>query len=310
MDRRRLLRAGAVLSATSITGCVGKILPGDEQSVFKSINRRGTNLAVNLRPDANIQRVNLITPNGKQANYATLSSGESRAILSLLNRDFAQVKYAYTPGDNTVVAIDRDGDQHEKEVPLKPRLAAKSISLLGEERSGNYTEHERYTNPVIAIQNTGTAPALIIESAVQGSSVPAPKQLPTGRIALGRRDISADLEQLGRKESASTPFKNRGRQSIVTIPPNESMKVITSYHPFGFTATAATMGKQVRQQLQNDWGEQTASATALLVGRTGRLKIPFSVRFAGTVKAATTAGEEYMYFQNAKVTDSSIESSK
>ena len=307
MNRRRLLRAGAVLSAASVTGCVGNILSGGEQSVFESVKRQGTNLVVSLRPDADVQRVNLITPNGKQANYVTLASGESRVVLSLLNRDFARVKYAYTPGDNTLVAIDRNGDQHEKEVPLKPRLTTKNISFLGEQKSDNYTEHERYTNPVIAIQNTGTAPALIIESAVQGSSVPAPKQLPNGRIALGRRDISADLEQLGREESDSTPFKNQGRQSIVAVPPNRSLKVITSYHPFGFTATAATMGKQVRQQLQNDWGGKTTSATALLVGRTGRLKIPFSVRFAGTVKAATTAGEEYMYFRNTKVSGSSIE---
>ena len=309
MDRRRVLRTGAVLSTASITGCIGNILPGDEPSVFKSISREETDLVVNLRPDANIQRVNLITPDGKQANYETLASGESRTTLSLLNRSFAQVKYAYTPGDNTLVAINGNGDQHEKEVPLKPRLAAKNISFLGKEKSGNYTEHERYTNPVIAIQNTGTAPALIIESAVQGSSVPAPKQLPNGRIALGRQDISADLEQLGRKDSASTSIKNRGRQSIVAIPPNESKRVITSYHPFGFTATAVTMGKQVRQQLQNNWGGQTASATALLVGRTGRLKVSFSIRFTGTVKSATTAGEEYMYFQNTKVVESSTESS-
>ena len=306
MNRRRLLKTGAVLSTASVAGCVGDILPGGEQSVFESVSRQGNNLVVNLRSDANIQRVNLISPNGNMGSYAKLSSGESKATLTLFEWNFARVKYAYAPGTNTLAAIDSNGDIHEKKIPLKPRLKAENISFLGRKRSSSYAEYERYTEPVIQIRNTGSAPAVILESAVTGSQVPAPKQLPSGQIELGRQDIAAELAQLGRDESADTDLKNRGPQRIVTLPPSSSLKVITAYHPFGFPTTAVKMSNELNQQLKNKWGGKSASATATLVERTGRLKTEFTVQFGGNVKGALTSGEEYQYFQNARVVGSSI----
>lgn len=306
MDRRRFLKAGAVFGSVSVAGCVGNVLSGGQQSVFEEISRQGTNLVVNLTPDANIQRVNLISPDGSRANSARLAEGESRVVLSLLNRNFAGVRYVYTPGTNTVVAIDESGAEHEQEVPLNPRLSATNISLLRGRRSNTYADYERYTNPIITVENTGSAPALIIESAVRGSSVPRSEGLPNGPLTLDRSQLSADLEQLGRQESSDTQLKNRGTQSIVTIPPSTSVQVITSYYPLGFTATATSMGAEAKQRLQEQWGGRTIDATAVFAGRTGRLRVPFSAVFDGTTKAAITGGPELLYFDSTQITGSSI----
>jgi hypothetical protein len=305
MDRRQFLRAGIVVSSASIAGCAGNVLSGGQQSIFEDISRRGTNLIVSLNPDANIRRVNLITPDGTQANYVQLATGESQAVLSLLNRNFAQVRYVYTPGENTLVAIDENGNEHEQKVPLKPRLSATGISLLRNRKSGTYADYERYTDPVVSVENTGSAPALIIESAVRGSSVPTPEGLPNGPLTLGRKELSADLEQLGRNESSDTPLRNRGTQSIVTIPPGSSVQVITAYHPLGFTTTATSMGQQAKQRLDERWGGRTITPTLVLAERTGRLKVPFSTRFSGTPKSAITGGREYLYFSSTQITSSS-----
>lgn len=306
MDRRQFLRAGIVLSSASVAGCAGNVFSGDQQAIFEDIGREGTNLIVSLNPDANIRRVNLITPDGTQANYIQLAAGESRGVLSLLDRNFAEVRYVYTPGENTLVAIDENGNEHEQTVPLKPRLSATSISLLRDRKSGTYADYERYTDPVVRVKNTGSAPALIIESAVRGSSVPTPEELPNGPLTLGRKELSADLEQLGRNESSDTRLRNRGTQSIVTIPPDSSVQVITSYHPLGFTTTAASMGQQAKQRLDKKWGGRTITPTLVLAERTGRLKVSFSARFGGAPKSAITGGSEYLYFGGTRITDSSV----
>jgi hypothetical protein len=306
MNRRWFLRAGAVFGSASVAGCIGNVLSGGQQSVFEDISRQGTNLIISLDPSANIRRVNLITPDGTLANYAQLAAGESQAVLSLLNRNFTQVEYIYTPGINTLVAIDENGNEHKQEVPLKPRLSAASISLLRGRRTDTYAGYERYTNPVIHVENTGSAPALIIESAVRGPAVPSPERLPNGPLTLGRRELFADLEQLGRRESPNTPLYKRGTQSIITIPPGTSVRVITDFHPLGFITTAGSMWEQAKQRLRERWGGQTIAATAILVERTGRLKVNFSARFRGVPKAAITAGPELLYFDATQITDSSV----
>lgn len=307
MNRRRLLKSGAVLSTASVAGCIGDILPGND-SVFDSISRQGMNLLVNFRSDADIQQVVLVTPNGNQGSNTEIPTGESQAVLPLFQRNYVEIQYAYAPGTNTIVAVDNDGNEHEKEVTLTPRLQAQNISFLGGNKSGSYGEGERYTKPVIQVQNTGSAPAIIIESAITGSNVPNPQQLPNGELSLKSNELSADLEQLGRDDS-QRELKNRGPQWVFPLAPGSSVKAITSYEPFGFPMTAAKMGKEANQQLQNKWGGRSVSATATLVERTGRLNIDFSVSFGGSVKGALTSGEDYLYFQNTQVTNTSIDSS-
>jgi hypothetical protein len=309
MDRRRFLKTGVVLSSASVAGCTGNMLSGGQQSTFEDISRQGTDLIVNLNPNANIQQVNLITPDGTQATSTQLAAGESQAVLSLLNRSFAQIKYVYTPGTNTLVAIGENGNEHEQEMSLRPRLSATSISLLQDRKSNTYAGYERHTDPVVTVENTGSAPALIIESAVRGASVPTSERLPDGSLTLNREGLSADLEQLGRNESLDPSLQNRGTQSIVTIPPDASIQVITTYHPLGFTTTAGSMGKQTKQRLEERWGGQTITATAILAERTGRLKVSFSARFGGTPQAAITGGRELLYFENTQITTSSATSS-
>lgn len=305
MDRRRFLKAGVVLSSASVAGCIGNVLPGGNQSVFKEVRREGTDLFVSFNPDASIRRLNLITPDGTLANYTRLAAGESQAVLSLLNHDFARVKFAYTPGDNTLVAIDEDGNEHEKQTPLKPQLSATSISLLGDRKAGTYADYERHTDPVATVENTGSAPALIIESAVRGSSVPTPEGLPDGPLTLDRRKISAELKQVGQNESSDTPLRDRGTQSIVVIPPGASIQTMTAYHPLGFTTTADSMGQQAKQRLKEKWGGRTITATLVLAARTGRLKVSFSAQFGGKPKSTTTSGPEFLYFSGTQIKDSS-----
>ncbi len=287
MNRRQFLTsASATAVAASVGGCLSNVL-GGEPEVFRDITTEDTSLIVTFSEDTDIQSVNLITSDGTRFNGTRLSPGEYRAAIGLISTSIIGLEYAYAPGTYTLVAVDSEGTEYEREITLRPNTSITDVSFLREQWAGTYDEWRRYTAPVLRIDNSVSdsndaivGPDIVVDSGVVGN-VPQPTSL------------SAD-------NSGTTgllPVGETNSSEVLVVGANTTRVALTSYLPFTFSGDKYNSETAVRRR----WAGKTVDATLVLKTLMG-ISTDFTVKYTGTVqKAFFFLGDSIFYLDNSKV---------
>jgi hypothetical protein len=293
MDRRQfLVSTSATVAAASVGGCLGNVLGGGKE-IFKNVATKGTSLIVTFPENSNIQSVNLIASDGTQFNGTRLSSGEYKAAIGLLSTSISGVDYAYTPGTYTLVAVDSENTEHNREITLRPQTSITDVSFLRNHWGGTYEKIRRYTAPMVTIDNTASdstdtivGPDIVVDSGVKGPNVPQPRPL-SAKTGGG---------------SGVVPVGKVGGSKVFVIDADTTRRALTRYEPFAFPADDGYDSKTaVRQQ----WAGATTDATAVLKTLTGTTT-DFTVKYAGNVQQIYSLSATW-YFANSKVVSTAPE---
>jgi hypothetical protein len=294
MNRRQFLTSASVtVTVASISGCLGNAL-GGEPEVFKKITAEGTSLVVTFAEDSDIQSVNLIASDGSQFNGTNLNAGEYQAAINLIGFSFGNsIKYIYTPGKYTLVAVDSEGTEYEREVIVRPNTSVADISFLRNHLTDSYEKSLRYTAPVVTFDNTAdnssdaiVGPDIVTGSGVSGSNIPQSKTVST-ETANGLKPVTGSDDNSG----------------YLLLGADTTRRAITSYQPFMFSKSDGygNDGYESAAAIRRQWAGETVNAMFTSTNLTS-IATDFTVKYAGTAKENHfIVSGTILYFDNSKI---------
>lgn len=305
MNRRQFLMGGsATVAAVSVGGCLGNVLGGGKE-IFKKITTEGISLVVTFAENTDIQSAHLITSAGSQFAGTSLNPGEYKATINLISFSFGvSIEYAYTPGSYTLVAVDSEGNEYEQEITLHPNTSVSNIEFLKSNRKdfGEIVDYERYTAPVMTIDNTTDSssdalvgPDIISGSGITGPNIPQPKTEAT--------DYSNGIKPLVTTDDTS---------GFLILGANTSRRTITTYSPFAFPKDDGygNTGYKSVAALRQRWSGKTVDArftTTSPVSTTTDTN--FTVKYTGNIQTHNFIGTSLFYFKNINVVNISTKTS-
>lgn len=159
-SRRRLLAWSGTVVLGGLAGCVGD--EGNNSgsptasstpsggTVFEEIRFEGPELVVELRPNHDVSRINLIDPNGSLYTQTDVAKGASIGRLQILDIQAGLGDYEhYAPGTYELTAIKEDSTQ-TRSLEMRPSLRLTAAS--------QYKPEVNRGNLSFKIENIGTAP--------------------------------------------------------------------------------------------------------------------------------------------------------
>ena len=188
-DRRTVLRTAAVLSA-GLAGCLngstetgdGTTTPNDdsdEQGILRQVAVEGTELGVELGSEADVDRVNLIQPNGELFGTREVAAGVQQVSF--------EIGTAYDPGEYRILAVQNGETAAETSLEIRPQLEIVDVGLFrnnpdkpwDEVYGESETDTKKNGEAFVTVANTGTGPEAVIELRFVGD-VPNPIENPHG----------------------------------------------------------------------------------------------------------------------------------
>ncbi|NLV03610.1 hypothetical protein [Haloferax volcanii] len=167
-DRRTVLRTAAVLSA-GLAGCLngsgetsdGTTTPNDdsdEQGILRQVAVEGTELGVEHSSEADVDRVNLIQPNGELFGTREVAAGVQQVSF--------EIGTAYDPGEYWVIAVHGEETVAETSVKIRPQLEIVNVGLFrnnpdkpwDEVYGESETNRRKDSEAFVSIRNSGTGP--------------------------------------------------------------------------------------------------------------------------------------------------------
>ncbi|KAB1198189.1 MULTISPECIES: hypothetical protein [Haloferax] len=178
-NRRTVLRTAASLSLFGLAGCLngsGETGSGattanddsDGQGVLSRVAVEGTALVVELGGGADVERVNLIQPNGELFGKREVAAGARRVSF--------EIGTAYDPGEYRVLAVQDEDVLAEMSLEIQPELEIVDIGLFrnnpdkpwdevyGESETNRIKNSEAY----VKVRNLGTGPDAIVKLRFSG----------------------------------------------------------------------------------------------------------------------------------------------
>ncbi|QLH76947.1 hypothetical protein HZS55_06405 [Halosimplex rubrum] len=153
-SRRRFLKGGLVVSAAGLAGCAGAGSAGTStpsNPVFEETSISGSDLVVDLQEDNEVDKVNLIAPDGSGFLSTGVAAGATTVRFSLFQH---RVMSHYTPGEHVLVAIAADEELASIPLELAPKLEITDVEPY---MGGRETLSNR-GNLLVTAKNLGTGP--------------------------------------------------------------------------------------------------------------------------------------------------------
>ncbi|MFB6362095.1 MAG: hypothetical protein ABEH59_12350 [Halobacteriales archaeon] len=165
-SRRALLGGVSTAISAGLAGCLGgggQSTPTTEASVIERTGFDGRFLVVELAPDHDVSRLNLIGPEGSAVAQTDVATGETKASLEILKVEPQPAMEHYTPGRHEIIAV-QESDEVTREIELRPRF-----ELIGIRQNRDPEYDSQLANLVFTISNTGTARSWVYDIAFSGA---------------------------------------------------------------------------------------------------------------------------------------------
>ncbi|CDK39190.1 uncharacterized protein domain protein [Halorubrum sp. AJ67] len=163
ISRRRLLACSGTALLSGVAGCLGTNTArnGTESptgspsppidSVFEEIEFVGPNLVVTLAEDHDVDRLNLISPDGGTFEQVTVTEGVTTAEFQILYKSGG----SYDTGNYELVAV-RGESSDTMSVELRPE-----ISVVDVEPDVDVDDQNSTGRLFVTVENTGTGPTWV-----------------------------------------------------------------------------------------------------------------------------------------------------
>jgi len=266
IDRRTALQTLGSLTLAGVAGCLGNdgSTPSSSSTTggtppFADVHMQGTRLVVELASSADVEHVNLVTPNGSLFGTRGVAQGASRVTFD--------AGTTYPPGEYEIVAVDGDQTLGTTTRTLQPDLQILDMGIGRNQpdKMWNGTSGEIADEAFITVQNQGSGPIAVTKLLFIGD-VPLPSTK-RGTNYVNNSDVSGIYDP----EADSTTPK-------VVVPPGERRTVYSSTSPFGFAPGGAVTCAE---------HEQSGSFETILKTSIGdSLTATYDVTYSGTEQVA------------------------
>ncbi|MDQ2055280.1 hypothetical protein [Halobellus sp. H-GB7] len=258
ISRRNVLRTAAGAALVSVAGCLtddgDSGTPGDGtgspdgEGPLQRVAVEGTTLVVELSPDADVDQINLIQPNGELFGTRDVAAGVQQVTF--------EIGTAYEPGEYRVVALKGEETVTESTTDIVPEIQIQDVGLYrnnpdkpwDEVYGDTETDRKKNGEAFVTVANVGSGPDAVVELLFSGD-VPNPIEDPRGGGIY-------DAEQ-------------------VVIAPGETTDLYSSSFPFG-TETENGMGCSP----DGNSGQFTVTVETRVAGN--RISKSYEVQYSGS----------------------------
>ncbi|USZ70042.1 hypothetical protein NGM10_17750 (plasmid) [Halorussus salilacus] len=231
ISRRNVLRTAAGAALVSVAGCLtddgDSGTPGDGtdspdgQGPLQRVAVEGTTLVVELSPDADVDQINLIQPNGELFGTRDVAAGAQQVSF--------EIGTSYAPGDYSVIALRDEETVAETSLSLQPDLeiVEMGIGRNQPEKMWDGPRDEIAEEAFVTVENQGSGPDAITKLLFIGD-VPYPSD-EEGTNYADSDDISGIYDPQSDSEV-----------NEVIVGAGEQITVYSSRSPFAFVPGAGT----------------------------------------------------------------------
>ncbi|NEU59228.1 hypothetical protein [Halorussus sp. MSC15.2] len=183
MNRRTLLQAVGTTGLTSLAGCAGMLSNTSEsnstttpttqtQGAIKDTSIDGTKLVVSLSSEADVEKVNVIGPNGSPSlGSQSIPTGSTKASFNVLQ--------SVPRGTHRAVAVSSGEVVGEASVDLHPNVEIDRVATWLQTDDVEWPTGEKYFQAYLELSNTGTTPQQITFLGMPGVPGSWPKRSAT-----------------------------------------------------------------------------------------------------------------------------------
>ncbi|MDG5775177.1 hypothetical protein QA599_01865 [Haloarculaceae archaeon H-GB1-1] len=231
ISRRNVLRTASGAALVSVAGCLntdgdsgtsddGTGSP-DGQGPLQRVAVEGTTLVVELSPDADVDQINLIQPNGELFGTRDVAAGAQQVSF--------EIGTSYAPGDYSVIALRDEETVAETSLSLQPDLeiVEMGIGRNQSEKMWDGSRDEIAEEAFVTVENQGSGPDAITKLLFIGD-VPYPSD-EEGTNYADSDDISGIYDPQSDSEV-----------NEVIVGAGEQITVYSSRSPFAFVPGAGT----------------------------------------------------------------------
>jgi len=215
ISRRSVLRTTTGAALVSVAGCLNTDgdsgTPGDGtgspngQGPLQRVAVEGTTLVVELSPDADVDQVNLIQPNGELFGTRDVAAGAQQVSF--------EIGTAYDPGEYRVVALKDEETVTESTTDIVPEIQIQDVGLYrnnpdkpwDEVYGDTETDRKKNGEAFVTVENVGSGPDAVVELLFSGD-IPNPIEDPRGGGIYGAEEVVIAPRETIDLFSSSFPF--------------------------------------------------------------------------------------------------------
>jgi len=171
ISRRRLLAWSGTAILSGVAGCSGTNNPGSgtdsptgtssppADSVFEEVEFTGPNLVVTLAEDHDVDRLNLIAPDGSTFEQTTVAEGATQVEMQIVFK----TGDTYSAGEYDLVAVSGESSE-SMTVGLQPEIQVVDVEPEFDEDDG-YSSGRLF----VTVENVGTGPTWVYNIGFQNA---------------------------------------------------------------------------------------------------------------------------------------------
>jgi len=253
ISRRTAVRTATGVALVSVAGCLtdngdsgtsddGTDSPGG-QGLLRRVAVEGTTLVVELSPDADVDQINLIQPNGEIFGTRDVAAGAQQVSF--------EIGTTYEPGEYRVVTLKGGETVTESTTEIVPEIQIQDVGLYrnnpdkpwDEVYGESPTDSKKNGEAFVTVQNSGSGPDSIVEMRFTGD-VPNPIEDPRGNGIYEKESVvvstgeSADLfsdsfpfgSEIGEEGMGCSTDGNSGQFTIILETQVAGQKVAKTYN--------------------------------------------------------------------------------
>jgi len=231
ISRRNVLRTAAGAALVSVAGCLNTDgdsgTPGDGtgspdgEGPLQRVAVEGTTLVVELSPDADVDQINLIQPNGELFGTRDVAAGVQQVSF--------EIGTAYEPGEYRVVALKGEETVTESTTDIVPEVQIQDVGLYrnnpdkpwDEVYGDTETDRKKNGEAFVTIENVGSGPDAVVELLFSGD-VPNPIEDPRGGGIYGAEQVVIGPGETIDLFSSSFPFGTEAENGMGCSPDGNS----------------------------------------------------------------------------------------
>lgn len=226
IDRRTALRTVAGAALAGIAGCLSQdSSPGNGTSAvdgpLQQVTVDGTAVVVDIASEADVDRINLIQPNGELFAQQAVAAGVQQISF--------EIGTTYPPGEYDIVALQGEETVIEHSFELQPEIHIRAVGLFrnhpekpwDEVYGESETDRLKNGEAFVTVENTGTGPEAVVELVFSGD-VPNPLENPRGSGMYGTDRVVIPSGETVDLFSGSFPFGSESESGMGCSPDGNS----------------------------------------------------------------------------------------
>ena len=237
ISRRNVLRTAAGATLVSVAGCLNTDgdsgTPGDGtgspdgEGPLQRVAVEETTLVVELSPDADVDQINLIQPNGELFGTRDVAAGVQQVSF--------EIGTAYEPGEYRVVALKGEETVTESTTDIVPEIQIQDVGLYrnnpdkpwDEVYGDTETDRKKNGEAFVTVENVGSGPDAVVELLFSGD-VPNPIEDPRGGGIYGAEQVVIGPGETIDLFSSSFPFGTETENGMGCSPDGNSGQFIVT----------------------------------------------------------------------------------